>query len=660
METLATPPSVPILPSLQHLPAPGDVFRIAFEQSAAGISIVAPSGEYLHANDAFCEFVGYSAEQLRTMNMAELMHQDDRRRATDLWERMLRGEMSETRWERRFVHKSGLTLWALLTATLVRSEMGEPAYFISQLIDISDRKQAEEALQRAEARSRALIGAMQDVILVLDRAGTYIDVAPSAADRLFRPPAELVGRKLHDVFPREQADSFLASIRAALETQATVETKYDLEVRGERYWFEATISPLPEDRVVWVARDVTARSRAELALRESEDQLRQAQKMEAVGQLAGGIAHDFNNLLMAIMSNAELAALELSSGSPVAGHIDEIKSASRRARSLTQQLLAFSRKQMLQPRVLDMNGIVREAEQILRRVIGETISMSVDLDPSLGQVRADQGQLSQVLLNLAVNARDALPHGGRLQVHTSNRDVTARDIRGHRGLREGRYVALEVRDTGIGMDEETKARIFEPFFTTKPPGQGTGLGLSTAYGIVKQSGGYIAVETAPGAGTTFTVLLPRVYEAAEPLAAPPSRLELPTTVSRGTVLLVEDEAAVREATKRMLRKFGFIVIEAKDGEEALRLWERDGDSVDVVLTDVVMPTMGGVELARVLRERSADLRVVFMSGYTQGALEPSTMDEAATRFLPKPFTSDQLVGTLRELIGDSSKLHLRA
>jgi two-component system cell cycle sensor histidine kinase/response regulator CckA len=651
METLATSPSVTAAPPPKQPFKLGDVFRLAFEQSAAGISVVAPSGEYLHANTAFCEFVGYSVEELRTLKITALMHQDDRRKALELWDQMLVGEISEARWERRFIHKSGLGLWALLSTTLVRTEKGEPAYFVSQLIDISDRKVAEEALQRAEARSRALIGAIQDVILVLDREGTYIDVASSGISRLYRPPSEILGRRLHQVFPQEQADTFLETIHKALESRTPVDIKYELDIRGERYWFEATVSPLPEDRVVWVARDVTARSRAELALRESEDQLRQAQKMEAVGQLAGGIAHDFNNLLMAIMSNAELAALELPDSSPAAGHIDEIKSASRRARSLTQQLLAFSRKQILQPRVLDMNSVVREAEQILRRVIGETISMTVVLDPQLGRVRADQGQLSQVLMNLAVNARDAMPHGGRLAVQTSNRDVGVTDVRGYRGLREGRYVALEVRDTGVGMDEDTKARIFEPFFTTKPPGQGTGLGLSTAYGIVKQSGGYIAVESTPGAGTLFTVLLPRVFEPAEPLA-PPIHVEVTPSQSHGTILLVEDETAVREATKRMLRKFGFKVIEAKDGEEAIRLWQSDGDSVDVVLTDVVMPVMGGAELARILREQSPDLRVVFMSGYTQGTLEPSAMDEAATRFLPKPFTADQLVGTLRELIGD--------
>jgi PAS domain S-box-containing protein len=641
----ATPPAFP------PLPLSADVFRLAFEESSAGISIVATTGEYLHANRAFCDFIGYSLAELRSMNLTDLLHTDDAARSFLLREEMLSGGAPETRWERRFVHKSGLSLWALVTSTLVRNERQEPAYFISQVIDISDRKLAEEALQRAEARFRALIGAMRDVILVLDREGTYLDIAPSATDRLYAPAAELLGRRLHEIFPRPQADAFLDCVHRALDTRSPVETSYDLEVNGERLWFDATISPLPEERVVWVARDVTQRYRAEHALRDSEDQLRQAQKMEAVGQLAGGIAHDFNNLLMAIMSNAELAALELGDDASAASHIEEIKSASRRARSLTQQLLAFSRKQMLQPRVLDLNVIVRDAEQMLRRLIGENITMAVALEPALGQVRADPGQLAQVLMNLVVNARDAMPNGGQLAIESSNRDVTATESRTYRGLREGRYVVLQVRDTGIGMDEETKARIFEPFFTTKPPGHGTGLGLSTAYGIVKQSGGYIAVDSVAGGGTTFTLLLPRVFEAQDAPSVTHPDVAVPK--SSGTVLLVEDEAAVREAAKRMLRKYGFDVIEAKNGQDALMLWEAEGAKVDVVLTDVVMPVMGGAELARTLRSKDPELRFVFMSGYTQGTLELSTMSESATRFLPKPFTSDQLVGTLRELLVES-------
>ena len=641
-----------VLPDhLSALGIEGDVFRIAFEQSAAGISMSAPDGTYLHANPAFCEFVGYSLDELRRLRTFDLLHPDDRGRFLDMYARLSAGAVQQLQWERRYVHKSGLALWGLLTTTLVRDASGEPACFISQVIDISDRKQAEEALKRAEARASALIGAMQDVILVIDGDGTYVDVARSATDRLFRPPSELVGRRLHEVFPPELADKFLGVVRSALELRSPVEIGYDLEIRGERYWFDATVSPLPEDRVVWVARDVTARSRAELALRESEVQLRQSQKMEAVGQLAGGIAHDFNNLLMAIMSNAELAALDMAAGSAAATHIEEIRGASRRARALTQQLLAFSRKQVLQPRVMDLNSVVRDGEQMLRRLIGETIGMTVVLDPDAGHVRADHGQLGQVLMNLVVNARDAMPAGGQLTIETFPRAVTPADTRRHRGLRPGTYVVLQVRDTGVGMDDQTKSRIFEPFFTTKPAGQGTGLGLSTAYGIVKQSGGYIAVESAPRMGTTFTIYLPLVQEAhdAAHTATPPA--ETPAATSRGRVLLVEDETAVREATRRMLRRFGFEVLEAKHGQDALLLWEREGKTIDVVLTDVVMPVMGGAQLAETLRRSRSDVRVVFMSGYTQGSLELSTMDESATRFLPKPFTADQLVSTLRELVG---------
>jgi two-component system cell cycle sensor histidine kinase/response regulator CckA len=636
-------------PPFHQVPGIADVFRIAFEESAAGICVASILGAYVHANRAFCEFVGYSLDELRRLTIPDLMHPEDERHVAAMKDRLQRGELDEVRFERRYVHKSGLQLWALASTTLVRDDEGKPAYFLSQIIDISDRKLAEDALHRAEARFRALIGAMQDVILVLDRDGTYTDIAPSATDRLYRTPAELLGRRLSEVFPREQADRFLAAVRQALDTRRVVEISYELEIGGARYFFDATVSPLPDDRVVWVARDVSARHATEQALRESEDQLRQSQKMEAVGQLAGGIAHDFNNLLMAIMSNAELAALELPDASAASANIEEIKSASRRARSLTQQLLAFSRKQMLQPRVLDLNAVVTDAEQILRRLIGETISMEVVLDPASGHVRADQGQLAQVLMNLVVNARDAMPNGGLVSVETMNRDVSVMDAHQHRGLRPGSYVALQVRDTGFGMDEDTKTRIFEPFFTTKPPGQGTGLGLSTAYGIVKQSGGYIAVESAPTFGTTFTILLPRVFEDAEPLAHHPTPEAVPLQ-SQGTILLVEDEAAVREAAKRMLRKYGFTVIEAKNGSDALMLWEDQHQSIDVVLTDVVMPSMGGAELARTLRAARPDLKVVFMSGYTQGTLELSSLDESASRFLPKPFTTDQLVGTLRDLL----------
>src|SRR5439155_14674785 len=259
------------------LPVLADIFRIAFEKAAAGISVAAPNGRYLHANRAFCEFVGYSLDELRSLTIRDLMDPEEQRRGQELFNQMLAGQTGESRWERRYVHKSGLRLWALLTTTLVRDDQNAPLYFLSQVIDVSDRKVAEEAVQRADARSRALLAAMQDVIVVLDRDGTYVDVAPSATDRLYRPPHELLGRRLHEIFPADQANMFLDGINRALDGVAPVELAYELDIRGEHLFFEAAISPLPEKRVVFVARDVSARKRTERALRDSEDQLRQAQ-----------------------------------------------------------------------------------------------------------------------------------------------------------------------------------------------------------------------------------------------------------------------------------------------------------------------------------------------------------------------------------------------
>jgi len=629
-----------------------DVFRVAFEKAASGIAISAPSGDHLHTNRAFCEFVGYSADELQSRRMLDLTHPDDWQRASTTRDRLVRAEIPQASGERRFIHKSGLTLWALVTTTLVRDQEGDPAYFVSQVLDITDRRHAEDALRSAETRFRALIGAMRDVIVVLDRTGRYVDVAPSATELLHRLPTDLLGKTLHDVFSTAQADRFLGWVHEALEKNVPVEESYDLEIRGEQQWFDATMLPQGRDRVVWISRDATQRRRAEIALRESEEQLRQAQKMEAVGQLAGGVAHDFNNMLMAIMSNAELASLEIPASSGLSSYIDEIKNASRRARSLTQQLLAFSRKQMLQPLIVDLNDVVRESQLIIHRLMGPNIAMDVVLDPALGRVRADPGQLSQVLINLAVNGRDAMANGGQLSIATENREIGEGDARLKPGLRPGRYAAITVRDTGTGMRPDVAARVFEPFFTTKPLGQGTGLGLSTAYGVIKQSGGYIDVTTALAVGTTFTVLLPSIV-APQGAVSPPTGI-LGTTKPSSTILLVDDDPGVRDAAKRMLIRSGFMVVEATNGAEAIAYWDRCADTIDVVLTDVVMPSMDGTDMVRALRKRRPGIRVIFMSGYTHGGLEIPEADKQSTRFLAKPFSAEQLVGALVELLQSST------
>ncbi len=401
---------------------------------------------------------------------------------------------------------------------------------------------------------------------------------------------------------------------------------------------------------ILVNQDISDQRAAQEALRRSEEQLRHAQKMEAVGQLAGGIAHDFNNLLTGILSYADLVLQELRLSDPIRADLEQIRHAGERAAGLTRQLLAFSRRQVLQPRVLSLNGVVSEVDSMLRRLLGADVSLDMDLDPALGHVLADPGQLEQVLVNLVVNARDAIPAGGRVTIATANLQLQAADGARGNGVRPGAYVTLSVSDTGAGMDVPTQARIFEPFFTTKAAGKGTGLGLSTVYGIVEQSGGHIAVESAPGQGATFTIFLPRHAGAGAGAARPgqPDRRSLPSGTE--TLLLVEDEAAVRASARRLLERQGYTVIEARHGADALRIVESGDHPIDLVLTDLVMPEMGGRELVERLRARQPSLKVLFMSGYSERAVTVDGIMPAGTGFMEKPFTIEQLTRRTREIL----------
>jgi CheY-like chemotaxis protein len=359
--------------------------------------------------------------------------------------------------------------------------------------------------------------------------------------------------------------------------------------------------------------------------------------MEAVGQLAGGIAHDFNNLLTGILSYTDLVLGELRPGDPVRGDLEQIRHAAQRAAALTRQLLAFSRRQVLQPHVLSLNDCVAELDAMLRRLLGADVTLETELDPGLWYVRADPGQLEQVLVNLIVNARDAMPAGGRVTIATANLP-----------LGQGAYVSLSVTDTGIGMDRGTQARIFDPFFTTKEQGKGTGLGLSTVYGIVEQSGGHIAVESAPGQGATFTVFLPRHTGPGLGAPAGADRRSLPA--GNETLLLVEDEAAVRTSARRLLERQGYTVVEARHGADALRIFEEGGRQIDLVLTDLVMPEMGGRELVERLRARHPGVKVLYMSGYSERAVTVDGVMPPRTGFVEKPFTVEQLVRRTREIL----------
>src|SRR6266571_3896225 len=390
--------------------------------------------------------------------------------------------------------------------------------------------------------------------------------------------------------------------------------------------------------------------KAQEALHRSEEQLRQSQKVEAIGRLAGGIAHDFNNLLTIINGYTELLLARIPGEDRMSKDINEIRKAGQRAASLTRQLLAFSRKQILEPKVLDLNTIVVDMEKMLRRVIGEDVKLTIAPAPDLHRTRADPGQIEQVIMNLAVNARDAMPQGGQLTLETLNVDLDEAYAGRHIGVRPGAYVMLAVSDTGCGMDRESMAHIFEPFYTTKGPGKGTGLGLSTVYGIVKQSGGNVWAYSEPGHGTTFKIYLPQAEGVVDRLTRDGRRPEIP----RGseTILLVEDQKELRDLVRQMLEMNGYSVVAASEGLEALEICKQHTGAIHLMLSDVVMPQMGGRELAQRLATLPPDMKVLYMSGYTSNAIVHHGILDPGTAFLQKPFTPDGLAHKVREVLDE--------
>ncbi len=516
--------------------------------------------------------------------------------------------------------------------------------------DISVRKAAEKHLAQMEGRYRGLLEAAPDAMVVVNAGGEIVLLNVQAEKQFGYRRDELLGQKVTNIIPEGFAERLIADgARSAADALAQqIGTGIELVGRrreGSEFPIEIMLSPLESAEGILV----TAAIRNISERKHMEEQLRQSQKVEAIGRLAGGIAHDFNNILGVILGYGELARAGAGAGDiRFARRLAEMMAAAQRAASLTRQLQAFSRKQILQPKLLDLNDLVASAHKMLGRLIGADLALVVRQAPELGTVRADPGQIDQILLNLAINARDAMPTGGTLTLETSNVELDENYVAEHWPVAPGRYVMLAVSDTGIGMDAETQRQIFEPFFTTKPVGQGTGLGLSTVYGIVKQSDGHIWVYSEPGLGTTFKIYFPRVD-------APPdvTRPSAPVEVARGgheTILLVEDSPALREVIRHRLEAGGYVVLLAGDGEEALALAAARSAPIDLLLTDVVMPKLGGADLAKRLTSLRPGLPVLFMSGYTDGVIERSGLLTDRVVLIEKPFKGEALVRLVREVL----------
>jgi two-component system cell cycle sensor histidine kinase/response regulator CckA len=607
-------------------------------------------GKAEYANARWHEYTGLPADATYGSGWLRLVHPLDRDKASRTWETAVNtGHPYQV--EYRLRRADGVYRWHLAQGLPIRDERGSIVKWIGTCTDIHAQKIAEAELR---LRDRALL-AVSEGILITDprQPDNPIVFASPGFERLTGYAAsEVVGLNCRFLQGKDTNPDTVAEIRSAIRAARPCSVELlNYRKDGSPFWIALSISPVRDNEgevthFVGVQTDVTDRKRI-------EEQLRQAQKMEAVGQLAGGVAHDFNNLLTVINGYGEMLLNQLSNNDSLREAVSEMTKAGERAAALTRQLLAFSRKQVLAPSVLDLNSVVIDLEKMLRRIIGEDIRLTTKLQSPLDPVKVDRGQMEQVILNLVVNARDAMPKGGQLLLQTRNVYLSEEYTRDHPYTRPGHYVVFAVSDTGHGMTPEVKAHIFEPFFTTKGPGVGTGLGLATVYGIVKQSGGSIEVISGPGAGTTFEIYLPRV-ERAMRTSKSQAGTKRPAPLGSETVLLVEDEDAVRTLSKLILRQSGYTILEASNAEEALAVARRHTQAIHLVVTDVVMPEVGGRELTERLLDIHPEMRVLFVSGYTDDAVFRHGVSEAEVNFLQKPFTPLALASKVREVLDLSS------
>ncbi|HJX31014.1 MAG TPA: PAS domain S-box protein, partial [Thermodesulfobacteriota bacterium] len=694
-------------------------FRVMFERAGIGIALVDSTGHPQKINPGLQNMLGYSADELAKMHFTELVHPDDAEGDLNLFMELIAGKRDAYRREERLIDKDGRGIWIDLTVTSQRGPKGELERVIAMMVDITERKEAEKALQRSEDQARGLahenaiiaeigriISSTLDieevygrfaeevkklipfdriVISTLDlkhqrvtiayvsghdipdrRQGDHIPLAGTISEKLIRMRSSILMQTEKEEEWGECFPALLSTFQLGIRSMLAVPLFSKDQLIGALHLQSLTPKAYTEpdlqvaERVgnqiagaIANAQLFAQHERSEAEKANLQAQLQQSQKMEAIGKLAGGVAHDFNNLLTVISIQSQLSLLGLREGDPLRENLQEIEKAADRAANLTRQLLAFGRRQILEMKVLNLNFIVSDLEKMLHRVIGEDIELKTILADDLGMVKVDPGQIEQVIVNLAVNAKDAMPHGGNLTLETANVELDEEYAGPHIAVIPSLYVMLAISDTGVGMSKEVREQIFDPFFTTKGKGKGTGLGLSTVYGIVKQSGGSIWVYSEVGHGTTFKIYLPQVFATADELTKEKTREEVPR--GEETILVVEDDGMVRKMTIDILRKQGYTVLEAEAGGEALLIFEQYKDPIHLILTDVVMPHMSGPEFIERLRQVREDFKVLFMTGYAENEIIHQGVLEEGVNLIHKPFTFEKLARKVREVLEENSE-----
>ncbi len=620
-------------------------YRRYISAAPYGVFVADENGRYLQVNPSICQITGYEEGEMLTMGIADCCFEEDLEEGLSYFQTVVRE--GEAHGEMLFRAKNGERHWWSVTAVKIADTQ-----FLGFCSDITERKHAQEKILKTNALLNSVLEGTTDAIFVKDREGRYLLVNSGTCKAIGQDAEYIIGRNDGELFPAESAEVINAIDRKVMSTGKTVLAEEKLETsEGTTYWM-VNKSPYFDEvhkinGLIGISREITLTKQAEDEKVKLQNQLNQAQKMESIGQLAGGVAHDFNNMLGVILGHSEMAMAKLEPAQSLYANLEEIRKAAERSADITRQLLAFARKQTIDPQILDLNEIVTKTLKMLRRLIGEDIDLTWLPGAGLWPVKTDPSQVNQILVNLCVNARDAIKGVGNMTIETGNRRLDDDYCACHAGFSPGEYVKIAVSDNGHGMDKETLSHIFEPFFTTKSIGKGTGLGLATVYGTVKQHNGFIYAYSEPGQGTTFSIYLPRY------LGTQHVREEFVSNLTEGgheTILLVEDETAILKVTETVLQKLGYTVISASSPKKALHLVSDLDQEVHLLLTDVIMPGLSGRDLADRLRVKKPEMRCLFMSGYTANIIASQGVLGDEMHFIQKPFSRKELAAKVRKAL----------